>query len=453
MSSWFTPETRKRRLILALLVYGVVVAVMMLTAGNDRLRTHNPFNHYAHLAYAFLHGRLDLANGPPDYAQGNDFAFFENKWWISFPPFPAVLMMPFVALAGTPENFQDGQFIVWLAGVGPAVLFLALEKLRRTKRIDRSEADNLRLAALFAFGTVYFFTAVNGGVWFAAHVVAVGAMAVFVLYAIDAENPIGAGIAAACLFNTRPHTLLVGAFFAFEAIRVCAKGGVVTEGSLRDRVVGTYKRLDGDALQKKIGTFLIPVAIGLTLASFYNHARFHTWSPNDFGHEYLTVVWKDRMERWGLFGWHYLPKNLGVFLTILPWLPPKNSAGVAPFQINEHGLALWFTTPIYLILLWPKRWSYLFIGLILAAAGPLVFDLLYQNSGWRQFGYRFSNDYSILLFVAIAASGRRFGKRFWIAAAWAILWNTFGAISFDRGPPWDKFYWREGTQKILYQDD
>lgn len=453
MTSWFTPETKKRRLLLALLVYAVVVAIMMLTAGNERLRTHNPFNHYAHLAQAFLHGRLDLENGPPAYAQGNDFAFFENKWWISFPPFPAVLMMPFVALAGSPENFQDGQFIIWVSGVGPAMLFLALEKLRRTKRIDRSEADNLRLAGLFAFGTVYFFTSVNGGVWFAAHVVAVGAMAVFALCALDAERPIAAGIAAACLFNTRPHTLLVGAFFVFEAIRVSAKDGVAEDGPLLDRIRATWSRVDGAALQKKLLPFFAPIVVGLALASFYNHARFHTWSPNDFGHEYLTVVWKDRMARWGLFGFHYLPKNLGVFFTILPWLPPKGSQGVAPFQINEHGLALWFTTPFYLILLWPKRWDWLYTTLIVAALGPLVFDLLYQNSGWRQFGYRFSNDYAILLFLALGASGRRMGKRFWIAAAWAIVWNTFGAISFDRAAPWDKFYWREGTQKVLYQDD
>jgi hypothetical protein len=284
-------------------------------------------------------------------------------------------------------------------------------------------------------------------------VVAVGAMALFALFALDAENPIGAGIAIACLFNTRPHTLLVGVFFVFEAIRVTASGGVVGEGTIVERIRKTWDRVDKSALQKKLIPFAAPIAVGLLLASFYNHARFHTWSPNAFGHEYLTVVWKDRMARWGLFGLHYLPKNLGVFLTILPWLPPKGTPGVAPFQVNEHGLAIWFTMPFYLLLLWPKRWSYLYVTLMLAALGPLVFLLFYQNSGWRQFGYRFSNDYAIMLFLGIAASGRRFGKRFWIAAAWAILWNTFGAISFDRGPPWDKYYWREGTQKILYQDD
>ena len=38
---------------------------------------------------------------------------------------------------------------------------------------SRSEAENVLLALLFAFGTVYFFTAVEGTVWFAAHVVGV----------------------------------------------------------------------------------------------------------------------------------------------------------------------------------------------------------------------------------------------------------------------------------------
>ncbi|HEX7602744.1 MAG TPA: hypothetical protein VF316_14105 [Polyangiaceae bacterium] len=453
MSNWLEPGTRKRRILLSLVVYAVVTAVMMIVAGSERLRTHNAFNHYAHLADAFLHGRFDLRNGPPAYAQGNDFAFFEGKWFISFPPLPAILMMPMVALAGSPENFQDGQFICWLSGIGPALLFLSLEKLRRGGRSDRSERTNLLLALLFAFGTVYFFTSVNGGVWFAAHVVGVAALSAFLLFAIDAESPLLAGVALGCMFLTRPHTILIGIFFVTEALRVTAKEGLVTEGSLLVRIQETWARVDKVALQKRLLLVAAPTALAIGFASYYNHARFHTWSPNHFGHEYLTVVWKDRMERWGLFGYHYLSKNLGVMLTTLPWLPPKNVQGATAMLINEHGLALWFTTPFYLWLLWPKKSGYLYVTLILAAAGPLVFDLLYQNSGWRQFGYRFSNDYSLLLFLALAVGKRRFGVPFYLAAAWALGWSTFGAISFDRGAPWDQYYWREGTQKVLYQDD
>ena len=42
----------------------------------------------------------------------------------------------------------------------------------------------------------------------------------------------------------------------------------------------------------------------------------------------------------------------------------------------------------------------------LSAALPATMDLLYQNTGWRQFGYRFSNDYAVLLFVLLAVGAR-----------------------------------------------
>ncbi|MBX4298655.1 hypothetical protein K4H04_23130, partial [Mycobacterium tuberculosis] len=66
--------------------------------------------------------------------------------------------------------------------------------------------------------------------------------------------------------------------------------------------------------------------------------------------------------KWGLFGYHYLSKNLGVMLTILPWprAPGSDPTRFAPFQINEHGLALWFTTPLYFWLFRPKKGGYLY---------------------------------------------------------------------------------------------
>ena len=100
-----------------------------------------------------------------------------------------MLMFPFVALAGSAEEFQDGQFMVWLSGIAPAVLFLVLEKLRRKGDSTRSERVNVFFALLFAFGTVYFFTAVEGTTWFAHHVVAAALLAIYMLFAIDAERP------------------------------------------------------------------------------------------------------------------------------------------------------------------------------------------------------------------------------------------------------------------------
>src|SRR5262249_13626888 len=162
---WMEPESRSRRLLIGFGLYVATSVVFALVAG-DRLVRHTLYNHYALLADAWLHGRHYLLGGPPSYTGMNDFALYDSKWFISFPPFPAMLMMPLLSLSGSPENFRDGQFIVWLAGIGPAVLFLVFEKLRRTGRSVRSEVENVRLALLFAFGTVYFFTAVQGTVWY-----------------------------------------------------------------------------------------------------------------------------------------------------------------------------------------------------------------------------------------------------------------------------------------------
>lgn len=463
LKRWLTPETRSRRVLIGLGIYLACLVVYALMAG-DRLAQHTPYNHYALLADAWLHGRHHLLGNPPSYAGMNDFALFDAKWHISFPPFPAVLMMPLVWLAGSPENFRDGQFVVWLAGVGPAVLFLVLEKLRRTERSERSEVDNVRLALLFAFGTVYFFSAVQGTVWFAAHVVGVGLAALFVLFALDAERPALAGAMLGCMFLTRTTTTLVGVFFALEAVRVAyTRAGAAgkparalpAEGPFFDRAIAVLKGADRARLVRLVATFSIPVLVAFAFASWLNHARFGDPAPWAFGHEHLQVGWKTRIDRWGLFSFHFLPRNLAVMLGSLPWRPlptePKVALELAGmtfhvphFVISGHGLALWWTTPVYLWLVRPKRVDFLWGAAAVAALGPCVMNLLYQNSGWFQFGYRFSNDYAVFLFVLLALSPRRLSRAFWIAAAWAVLWNTFGAASFQRAR-YDAFYSHEAA--------
>jgi hypothetical protein len=190
-----------------------------------------------------------------------------------------------------------------------------------------------------------------------------------------------------------------------------------------------------------------------------NWSRYGRATPFWFDHAFLTVGWHARIVKWGLLGYHYLAKNLGIMLSSLPWLPPRSVTDpAAPFQINEHGLALWFTTPLYFWILWPKgldtdpsrKWLYAVVAL--SAALPAAVDLLYQNSGWRTFGYRFSNDYSVFLFVLIAIGSRPMRALFGLAAVWSIAWNAFGSATFDR-PSMDRFYFRDGSQTIVYQPD
>lgn len=441
------PGSRSRRLLVGLAVYALCTSVFFATASRDRILDHTPFNHYALLADCWLHGRLDMAGPPPPYAQGNDFALYKDRWYVSFPPFPAVWLLPWVKIAGGVEHVRDGQAFLWLAGVGPAVLWLALEKLRRTKQSDRSEAANLALAWLFAFGTVYWFSAVQGTVWFAAHVVAVALAASFVLVSIDADRPAIAGLLLGLAFLTRPPMLLMGLLFLGEAVRMSV-GGVFPagRGGWLSHGWETLRAIRWPILARKLGLFLVPLAALLAVYLWYNRARFdHAFAT---GHEYLTVGWRARIEKWGLFSYHYLARNLGVMLTSLPWVS-KNPWSV---QINVHGLALWLTTPMYLWLLWPRKRGYPFFIYAASAIAVAIPDLLYQNTGWMQFGYRFSNDFAVLLFVLLAVGGWRFGKAFWSAAVFAVIVNGFGAMTFDR-QRFSRFYYVDGSQKTIYQPD
>ncbi|MDP9033312.1 MAG: hypothetical protein M3O50_00770 [Myxococcota bacterium] len=459
-----TPDTAARRLVIAAAIYLVSTSVFATLAGSTRLLEHTPFNHYALLADAWLHGRQDLAGGPPAYAMNNDFAEYKGKTYISFPPFPAALMVPFVKLSGSAENFRDGQFVVWLAGFAPAFLFLALEKLRRTARSERSEAEDIALSLLFAFGTVYFFTAVEGTVWFAALVVASALSALFVLCSLDAEKPLVAGAMIGLLWLTRPHAVLMSVLFGIEALRVSVRPRLASIANSKPRTLDlihdALSRVDGWLLMRRCALFAGPIVCALAIVTWMNWTRYGRATPVYFDHEFLNVGWHARIVRWGMFHYHYLAKNLGIMLTSLPWLPAKGEAALgAPFKINEHGLALWFTTPLYFWLLWPKaiegrrqrKWFY--VAVAVSAALPAMMDLLYQNSGWRQFGYRFSNDYAVLLFVLLAVGVRKMRSVAFVAASiWAVACNLFGAATFDKAE-FTRFYYSDGSQNVVYQPD
>lgn len=436
------PEAARRRWLIALAIHLAVTAALWATTAPERISRHTPFNHFALLAESWLHARLDLGGPPPAYTGNNDFAVHGGKYYVSFPPFPAALLLPAVKLAGSAERVRDGAFFLCLAGVGPAVLFLALEALRRAGRIRRSEGENAALAALFAFGSVYWFSAVQGTVWFAAHVVGVALTALYILWSIDARRPLLAGLALGLAFATRTPLGFAFPLFFYEALRASRRADPPLEAEVAPSVAGA----DARTLIVRLTLFALPAFAVLAALLWHNQARFG--DPLEFGHRLLDIGWRARIEKWGLFSYHYLGRNLGVILTSLPYTRVLG----APFQINTHGLALWITTPIYAWALWPRRPSALYAALAITAAAVALPSLLYQNSGWLQFGYRFSNDFAPFLFLMIAASKRRFGAAFWALAAFAVVVNGFGALTFQRDG-FERLYFTDRTQRIIHQPD
>lgn len=450
------------RLALPLAVYLVAAAVYVAMLGDRRLET-SPDNHYAHLAASFLAGRLDQGGDPPGT---NDWACYDRvehgacpngqfrlaavepqryRWYVSFPPFPAVVMLPAVAAFGV--GLPDRLFFAVLAGLGPATLFVLLRTLRERGHSERSLAEDLFLTVLFAFGSVFFFVAEQGTVWFAAHVVFVPLLCLFLDASIDARRPGLAGALLGMMFLTRPTTLIFGLFFAAEAARIARRTGARAAGADADwlpRLAAFVAGTDARAFLRRSLPFALPVLVAGGLAAWMNQARFE--NPFEFGHEYLQIVWRARIEKWGLFSYHYVGRNLAIVLASLPWL----SREAPHLVVSGHGLALWVTTPHVLYALYPKRMPAILVALTVPTALVFVADLMYQNSGWIQFGYRFSLDYLAAVFAMIALGGRRFGWEAKLLAVFAIALNAFGAATFDRAPA---YYHIDGTQRILFQPD
>ena len=425
---------------MALLVYVCAEIVLALSCPGDRVTAHTPFNHFALLADAWLHGRLDLGGPPPDYTGFNDFAVYEGKYYVTFPPMPAVLILPLVALSRSVDAVQDGRFFIALAGLGPATVYLALDRLSSARLSVRTRGENLFLAFAFAFATVFWFTAVQGTVWFAAHVVAVVFAALYLYASVDARRPVLAGLCLGCAIATRTPLFFAAPLFACELVRSARARSA--RGELFDPRSGFLTR--GIA-------FAAPLLAVLGLLAWHNQARFG--SPFEFGHRFLAIVWKTRIDKWGLFSVHYLGRNLGVMLTAMPFVGARGT----PPQINAHGLALTLTSPFFLWVLWPRirgrtRVRSMYVALAVSALGVAIPDLLYQNSGWIQFGYRFSNDFAVFLVAMIAVGGRKLGPAFGAAVAFAFAVNAFGAFTFQR-PGYEKYYFLERTQAVIYEPD
>jgi hypothetical protein len=433
----------RRDLRAALAVYAISTLVYFAFCRAEHVRGHTAFNHFALQAEAWLGGRLDLPAAPA-YAQNNDFAVFEGRTYVVFPPLPAVLLLPFVAAFGAADRVPDGLLFVLLAGLAPALLVLALERLGRLGRSALSLREHTELALCFAFGSVYFFTAVEGTVWYAAHVVGTVLGTAYLLLALGAARPFLAGAAIGLAFAARAPLVFAVPLFLVEAFRAAAPADAAC---VFERPRAFFSAIDRRKLLATLSWFALPLGIVVGLVLWNNHARFG--DPFEFGYRFLTVRWRDRIERFGLFDYHYLGKNLGVIASGLPFVPGSNGSA---FQINHHGLALWLTTPLYFGLLGLCGRVRPHAALIATAVLVALPSLFYQNTGWAQFGYRFSNDYAAFLFALLAVAGVRL-RGVWAALALLALGvNAFGAWTFGRAE-YARFYFNDPTQNVVYQPD
>lgn len=400
-------------------------------------------NHFAYLAQNWLQGQLNMTGRPPhgnDWARvtilhlknseklkgrfvgsgknkkfkttrgrlvkvsNQDIGRVSYKWYVSFPPAPALLMLPFVKAFGI--NANDVILTIILSGITLVFFFLVLIESRVKGYHERSLNESLFLTSVLGFGTVYFFSSVRGEVWFTAHITGLFFLTVF-LWSFFRKNHLLAGIALGFAFLSRTPMLFAGLLYPFSMYQ--------------ENGISKWK----EDLQKLI-LFSIPVIISILLAVVHNYLRFD--NAFEFGHNYLNIRWQGRIQKYGLFNYEYLSRNLSVALTLLP----RITFSKPWIQISPHGMALWITTPVFFYLFKSDLKKRFVIPMLVVSGIMAVMVLSYQNSGFVQFGYRFSLDFTVFLLLIMAFSRFKFTKLFYTLAILGMLINLFGAVTFSR---------------------
>jgi hypothetical protein len=391
---------------------------------------------------------------------------------IPFPPLPAVVLLPFVALWGREADGQLIFAILAAVDVGLAWWMLGRLPVRRSVRVA--------VTVFFAFGTVFWYTAQLATTWYQAHILAVGlallavgiALGADPMAAIDeddladdddlADRDSGAAVTPGGVFarsaalarsGLDPRQFLAGLLFGLA----CTSRLSMVFAAPFFLLVGGGGSWQRRGLSAGVGA-AIPIGVLLLYNLVSTGALFHP------GYQYLYELEAGFYTNlgynldWAIEDPRYIPQNLWIMLfstpAILPDFYPAGLGGgqalcVEPGAVRglfdaacplalprDTGMSLLLTSPLYLFAIPALRrygMNRLVTGSALAILIVTFVNLMHFSQGWVQFGYRFSNDFVPWAVILVALGAEAVARR--LATAFAglllgisILVNLWGVI-------------------------
>ena len=166
------------------------------------------YNYYVRLSDAFLHGRLYVVDNPNWL---NELIPNSNGpgWYVVYPPLPAFLMMPFVAIWGL--NLNQTLFGFFFAAVTVPLTYLVAKSISK-KQTDTAtptkQSPYIWFAALFGFSTIFWWFASDGGVWLIAQVISAFFLFLALYEAFNKNRPLLIGLLVGASFWCRLPTIL-----------------------------------------------------------------------------------------------------------------------------------------------------------------------------------------------------------------------------------------------------
>jgi len=334
-------------------------------------------------------------------------------FYVPFPPFPALALVPFVALLGVGQVDAN-----WTTALFAGLAVWQTYGLLRDLRLSVRDAAVLTLG--MGLGSEFLYVAATGGHHYLPEVIAVLGLTAALRLALRRRWPWLAGIWLACAIASRPPVAFTLPLFFYLYARELGPWRAV---DLRSAQGGQLAHL----LRRWAG-LAAPLALAGILLGLYNTARFG--SPLDFGYA-VIIVGNDQLircasgchypttESWfaqGIESVTYIPRSLYYMLAsgfkIVPAFPYV--------QPSWNRLSILVMMPG---LLWIARapWRDPLVQVAgLAIVLGLLPDLAHGSWGFAQVGYRFFLDVLPIAWLLVGLAVARHGLGRFLFAALCI---------------------------------
>ena len=334
-----------------------------------------PGGHFVRLADALLHGELSFDVSQLKGLQRAELipAREHDRAYCAYPPLPAVILLPSVLLFGPLASIASTTRLLCVINV--LLFHMCLARLpSRLGLRPFSTGEHWAMTCLFAFGAAPWSIADMGGDWHLAHAVALSFMLLALFEHAARGRPIVIGALVGLAMLSRPTTAFTALFFVLPWLRMRA--------------------------WRSLAQFSCGPAVALAVLGAYNAARFGSVFDFAYDRMYLMGPGEALMRNYGQFHYAYVPRNFFWYF-LAP--PAVLQSGRFPWLgYDQRGMSLFVATPafLYMIAAVKNHWRMPTTrDAMVSIAACLVPLLLYFNSGFIQFGHRFSMDYLPMLLV------------------------------------------------------
>ena len=363
-----------------------------------RHRPEFALDFYGDLANSLLHGELDLTQSTGEVG---DLIRYHGHNYLPYPPFPAIIEVPYVWLT------HHGLNTVLLSVLCGCANIYMLHRILMKVLVDKSLV--WWLIAAFMFGSGFSFVVLSSYyVYTFAHVIAVTLCIGLLCEYFNKRRWWLIGILLGCSFLTRQFTVFYGVF----------------------ALVTLFAERKEPNFWKKVTALAFPMVCAIGLYATYNYLRFGNGLETGYPYIIFLGVLKDRVAETGVFSLHYVPINI-YYLFIKGFSINFTGKGMLhPQDVDLWGTSLLASAP-YIVCAFKASIDR---NIRIAAWGAILLMLpgilSYHNNGYEQVNtFRFALDFFPLLFLLVAAGASsipRWLLRSLILYAIALNFIAFG---------------------------